>query len=214
MSTHDAAPDSAPDQSEHLRVEIHTGEYIALGAVRTRHQRLRDVLENLIAPYLHLENARIQFLARGPARGPVPVDALLVSQEHIRIAIPYEEGAPSAPRASHPSYVPKYPVPARLYLDTLEIRGNLHIREGEDAFHAVQNLSEPFLAVTEASVYYSDARHSLPFACPVVIVNRKFVNFIALQPQQNEAADSGFGRLLARSSSLAARMMRTASMSA
>jgi len=213
MSTHDAGPNVAPEQSEHLRVEIHMGEYIALGTVHTRHQRLRDVLENLTSPYLHLENARIQFLARDPTRAPLPVDVLLVSQEHIRIAIPYEEGGDTqAARTSHPRYVPKYPVPARLYLDTMEIRGNLHIREGEDAFQAVQNLSEPFLTITEALVYYSDARHSLPFTCPVVIVNRRFVNLIALQPKQNETVDSALGRLLARSSSLAARMMRTASM--
>lgn len=213
MSTRDATPDGEAGQGENLRVEIHTGEYIVLGILCTRHQRLRDVLENLTSPYMHLENARVQFLTRSSARGPVPVDALLVSPEHIRIAIPYEESDAPAARASHPQYVPKYPVPARLFLDIMEIRGNLHIREGEDAFHTVQNLSEPFLAVTEASVYYSDTRHSLPFKCPVVIVNRRFVNLIALQPKQNEAMDSRLGSLLARSGSLASRMIRAPSMS-
>lgn len=213
MSTLDAAPDSATNQSELLRVEIHTGEYIALGVVCTRHQRLRDVLENLTAPYLHMENARVQFLARGLSRKPVSVDSLLVSPEHIRMAIPYEEDEPPVTRTSHPCYIPKYPVSARLYLDTMEIRGSLHVREGEDAFHAVQHLPEPFLAVTKAWVCYFDTRYSLPFTCPVVIVNRRFVNLIALEPKQDEAVDTELGRLLARSSSLAARMMRTASMS-
>ncbi len=198
---------------EALRVEIHTGEYIALGVVRTRHERLRDVLENLTAPYLHMENARMQFMARGLSRKPVSVDSLLISPEHIRMAIPYEEEGTSAARTSHPCYVPKYPVSARLYLDTMEIRGSLHIREGEDAFHAVQHLSEPFLAVTQAWVCYLDTRYSLPFTCPVVIVNRRFVNLIALEPKQNEAVDTELGRLLAHSSSLAARMMRTPTLS-
>ncbi|MDH7488703.1 MAG: hypothetical protein QHH80_04245 [Anaerolineae bacterium] len=184
MNTLDRIADISTQQGETLRVEIHTGEYIALGTAVTRHQRLMDVLENLTSSYLRLENARLQFLDRGNA--PQTVDSLLVSRDHIRIAIPYEEeNAPEA-RKTHPRYIPKYPVAASLYMDSMAIEGYLHIREGEDAFLATQNLAEPFIAITEAAVRYLDQGRSLPFRCPVVIVNRRFVNLIALRPQPTD----------------------------
>lgn len=206
------APDSSVKQGETLRVEIHTGEYIALGTVVTRHQRLIDVLENLTSPYLRLENARIQYLDR--RNGPQNVESLLVSRDHLRIAIPYEEESAPDTRKSHPRYIPKYPVAASLYMDNMEIEGNLHIREGEDAFLATQNLTDPFIAITEVAVRYLDQGRSLPFRCPVVIVNRRFVNLIALRPQTTDDMHSRLERLLTHSSSLAARILRAPSLSA
>lgn len=211
-NTTDAATEGGTTPDETLRVEIHTGDYVALGTVVTRHQRLMDVLENLASPYLRLESAQVQFLGRGSA--PQATEVLLVSSDHVRIAIPYEEErAPEAGRL-HPRYVPKYPVAASLYMADMEIEGNIHIREGEDAFLAAQNLSEPFIAVTEALVRYLDPSRSLPFRCPVVIVNRRFVNLIALRPRPRDQARSRLERLLAQSSSLAARMHRAPSLSA
>lgn len=207
----DMATENDTNHGEVLRVEIHTGEYVALGTIVTRHQRLMDVLENLTSPYLRLENVRIQFLDRGNA--PQTMDTLLVSRDHIRIAIPYEEESAPEARKSHPRYIPKYPVAASLYADSMEIEGNLHVREGEDAFLATQNLAEPFIAVTEAAVRYLDQGRSLPFRCPVVIVNRQFVHLIALRPQPHDLAHSRLERLLAHSSSLGARMLRTPTLS-
>lgn len=208
----DIAIDSSATQDETLRVEIHTGEYIALGAIVTRHQRLMDVLENLTSPYLRLECARVQFLEQG--NGPQVMETLLVARDHIRIAIPYEEEAAPGARKSHPRYVPKYPVAASLYMDRMQIEGNLHIREGEEAVVAAQNLSDAFIAITAAWVRYLDQARSLPFHCPVVVVNRRFVNLIALRPQPREQARSRLEKLLTNPSSLAARMLRTSSLSA
>lgn len=210
--TLDATTESGATSEDTLRVEIHTGDYVAMGTVVTRHQRLMDVLENLASPYLRLERAQVQFLGRASA--PQSVEVLLVSSAHIRIAIPYEEERASEARSLHPRYVPKYPTAASLYMDAMEIEGNLHIREGEEALLATQNLSEPFIAVTESLVRYLDPGRSLPFRCPVVIVNRRFVNLIALRPQPREQAHSPLQRLLAHSSSLAARMQRAPSFSA
>ncbi len=199
-------------EEETLRVEIHTGEYIALGTVVTRHQRLMDVLENLTSPYLRLDNARIQFLDR--RNGPQSVETLLVSRDHIRIAIPYEEECVPETRRSHPRYIPKYPVAVSLYMEGMEIEGNLHIREGEEAFLATQNLADPFIAMTDAAVRYLDQGRSLPFCCPVVIVNRRFVNLIALRPPPTDSIHSRLAKLLTHSGSLAARILRTPSLSA
>ncbi|GAB4401574.1 MAG: hypothetical protein Kow00123_10960 [Anaerolineales bacterium] len=212
MNTLDTTTDIGTQQGETLRVEIHTGEYIALGTVVTRHQRLMDVLENLTSPYLRLENARLQFLDRGNA--PQTVESLLVSRDHIRIAIPYEEEIAPETRKSHPRYIPKYPVAASLYMDSMAIEGYLHIREGEDAFLATQNLVEPFIAITEAAVRYLDQGRSLPFRCPVVIVNRQFVNLIALRPQPTDDVHSRLEKFLTHSSSLAARILRAPTVSA
>ncbi|GEM_PF-1483822 len=215
MTTSDLATptDSSRTHGETLRVEIHAGDYIALGTVTTRHQRLMDVLENLTSPYLRLENARIQSLNR-VGIGPQTEDALLVSRDHIRIAIPYEEESAPETRRSHPRYIPKYPVAAALYMDNMEIEGHLHIREGEDAFLAAQNLAEPFIAVTDASVRYLDQSRSLPFRCPVLIANRQYVHLIALRPQPDDQVHSRLEQLLAHSSSLAARILRAPTLSA
>lgn len=211
-NTLDPTAEDGARSEETLRVEIHTGDYVALGTVVTRHQRLMDVLENLASPYLRLESAQVQFLGRGST--PQTTEALLVSSDHIRIAIPYEEEHAPEVRRLHPRYVPKYPATASLYMDTMEIEGNIHIREGEDAFLATQNLSEPFIAVTESLVRYLDPGRSLPFRCPVVIVNRRFVNLIVLGSRPGDQARSRLEKLLAQSSSLAARMQRAPGLSA
>jgi hypothetical protein len=200
------------NETETLRVEIHTGAYIALGIVAARQQRLIDMLGNPASPYISLESARLQPL-HGTARECLgSTETLLVSRQDIRIAMPYENGSHVRNSRLHPQYVPKYPVPARICLDVMEIEGQIHIRESEDALYAAQNLNAPLVAVTQARVRYLDETHSLPFASDIVIVNRAFVQFMILRPKQSYWSNSLLDTLMAHSGTLGMRMNRAASL--
>lgn len=194
-----------------LRVEIHTGSYIALGLVQTRHQRLMDVLDNLTSPYLRLGNAHMQPLRIDGREGFHSAETLLVSKQDIRLAMPYEDGN-NAPYTGpqHPQYIPKCPVPARIYLDIMEIEGQIWVREGEDPLQAAQHLNAPLIAVTHARVRYLDESRSLPFENDIVVVNRKFIQFISLRSERR--THSRLETLLARSSTLGMRMAHAASL--
>ena len=192
-----------------LRVEIHTGPYIIFGAVQTRHERLIDVLENLSSPYLQVENAEVQPLKTGTGRnGFRSVGTLMISRKDIRLALPYENGSVLSSGKAHPQYVPKYPVPAQLFMDIMEVEGNIYVREGEDALAATQNMTMPFLAVTHANVRYLDETLSSPFAANIAVVNRDFVTLIALRQGPPDRTNSRLEQLLAQSSNLGVRLAR------
>jgi len=209
MSTADQA--TPKNGNGALRVEIHTGAYIIFAVVQTRHQRLIDVLENLTSPYLQVENAEVQPLRNGKGRnGFQSAGTLMIRCRDIRMALPYENGSELETGRLHPQYVPKYPVPARLFMDSMEIEGNIYVREGEDALTATQNMSVPFIAVTHANVRYLDETLSSPFAASIAVVNRDFVNLIALRQAQPNPSNSRLEQLLAQSSHLGERLARKA----
>ena len=209
----DNTTSAQPNENETgiLRVEIHTGSYIALGMVQTRHQRLIDVLDNMTSPYLRLENARIQPLHTNDREGLCATETLLVSRSDIRIAMPHEPGDDTRhSRLQHPQYIPKCPVPAKIYLDIMEIEGQIYIREGEDALHATQHLTAPLIAVTQARVRYLDESRSLPFESDIIVVNREFIQLISLLSELSRRPNSRLEELLSRSSTLGMRVARAA----
>jgi len=201
------------DEIGMLRVEIHTGSYIALGLVQTRHQRLLDVLDNLTLPYLRLESAHIQPLRADGRQNFRDAETLLVSRQDIRLAMPYEDGHNVRQSGLlHPQYIPKCPVPARIYLDIMEIEGQIYVCEGEDPLQAAQHLNAPLIAVTHARVRYLDESRSLPFESDIIVVNRRFIQLIGLRSELSCRTHSRLETLLARSSTLGMRTAHAASL--
>jgi len=160
-----------------LKVEVHTQEYTILGTIRTRHERLKDVLENWFHPFLPLEEAVV--LHRGPWGKAIreEVKSVMVRLEEIVIAMPYED-IPTGDRSYHPKFVPKYPVAALIQAGRMEIEGKIFIRQEEEAEFGIISSPEPFLAVTEAKVSYPYDEHIPPFTSQVVLVNRDRIQLI------------------------------------
>lgn len=160
-----------------LKVEVHTEEHTVLGAIRTRHERLKDVLENWFHPFLPLEEAVV--LHRDPSGRAIREEArsVMVRLEEIVIAMPYED-IPTGDRSHHPKFVPKYPVPALIQMGRMEIEGNIFIRQEEEAEFGIISSPEPFIAVTEATVSYPHDEHIPSFTSQVVLVNRDRIQLI------------------------------------
>jgi len=74
-----------------LKVEVHREEYTMLGAIRTRHERLKDILENWFHPFLPLEEAIV--LHQDPSGKTIREEArnVMVHLEEIVITMPYED---------------------------------------------------------------------------------------------------------------------------
>ena len=166
-----------PGVERALKIEVHTEEYTVLGAIRTRHERLKDVLENWLHPFLPLEEAVV--LHREPSGKAIreEVRRIMVHLEEIVIALPYED-IPAGDRSHHPNFVPKYPVPALIQMGRMEIKGKIFIRQEEEAELGIISSPEPFMAVTEAKVSYPHDEHIPSFTAQVVLVNRDRIQLI------------------------------------
>jgi len=126
-----------------LKVEVHTEEYRALGAIRTRHERLKDVLENWLHPFLPLEEAVV--VHRDPSGKAIQEEArsVMVRLEQILIAMPYED-IPTGDRSHHPKFVLKYPVPTLIHVGRMEIKGKIFIHHGGKRSSASSPPPSPF----------------------------------------------------------------------
>lgn len=160
-----------------LKVEVHTEQYTVLGAIQTRHERLKDVLENWFHPFLPLEEAVV--LDRDPSGKAIQeeVRSVMVRLGEILIAMPYED-IPTGDRSHHPKFVPKYPVLALIQVGRMEIEGKIFIRQGEEAEFGIISSREPFIAVTGAKVSYRHDEHIPSFTAQVVLVNRDRIQLI------------------------------------
>lgn len=160
-----------------IKVEIHTAEYVILGSVATRHERLKDVLENAFHPFLAMEEAVILHREPGGEVAREELGRVLVRLEEITLAVPHHdipEG--KRDRSAHPRFIPKYPVPAVIHLDCAVIEGDIFVREGEEAEWAMMASQEPFMAVTGARVSYHE--NLPPFTAEVVLLNRDHIHLI------------------------------------
>ena len=160
-----------------LKTEVHTERYTVLGVIRTRHERLKDALENWFHPFLPLEEAVV--LHRDPSGKAIreEVGSVMVRLEEIVIAMPYEDIPPSD-RSHHPNFVPKYPIPTLIQTGRMEIEGKIFIRQEEEAEFGIISSPEPFVAVTEAKVSYPHDEHIPPLTSQVVLVNRDRIQLI------------------------------------
>lgn len=161
----------------HMKVELHTSDYIVVGSIQTSHERLKDLLENWFHPFLPLREAAI--VHRGP-KGKVEreeVDKTLVRLSEILIAMPSDD-IPSGDHSGHPKFVPKYAVPAFLQVGQMAIEGEIYIRKEEDAEFGMMASPEPFIAVTGARVTYLHEESASSFTADVVIVNRDRIQLL------------------------------------
>jgi len=162
-----------------MQVELHTEEYSITGSVITRHERLKDLLDNFFHPFLPLEGATIIHHHRWGKPKREEIGDVMVRLDEVILAIPHadiHEG--ERDRSSHPEYVPKYPVQAAIHLHRMVIEGQIFIREGEEAEFAMMASPGRFLAVKGARVSYPYDDHLTSFAAEMVIVNRDHIQLV------------------------------------
>lgn len=162
-----------------MQVELHTEEYTIAGFVITRHERLKDLLENYFHRFLPVKRAIIvPHHPRAKAKSEKAED-VMVRLDEVVLAIPHEDiPETERDRSSHPRYVPKYPVQAAIHLDPMVIEGQVFVREGEEAESAMMASRERFLVVKGAQVSYPYDDHLPSFAAEVVIVSRDHIQLL------------------------------------
>lgn len=160
-----------------MQVELYTKEHRIAGFVITRHERLKDLLENYLHRFLSVKRAII--VPHHPGAKSEKVEDVMVRQDEVVLAIPYD-GIPETEidRSSHPQYVPKYPMRAVIHLHPMVIEGQIFVREGEEAESAMMASRERFLVVKGAQVSYPYNDHLPSFAAEVVIVSRDHIQLL------------------------------------
>ncbi len=159
-----------------MQVELYTEEYRIAGFVITRHERLKDLLENYLHRFLAVKRAII--VPHHPGAKSEKVEDVMVRLDEVILAIPHDDiPETERDRSSHPQYMPKYPVQAVIHLHPMVIEGQVFVREGEEAESAMMASRERFLAVKGAQVSYP-YDHLPSFAAEVVIVNRDHIQLL------------------------------------
>ena len=161
-----------------MQVELHTEDYTIAGSVITRHERLKDLLDNFFHPFLPVEGAIIHHPPWGKSKREETGD-VMVRLDEVILAIPHADiHEDERDRSSHSQYVPKYPVQAAIHLHGMVIQGQIFIREGEEAEFAMIASPERFLAVKGAQVSYPYDDQLTSIAAEMVIVNRDHIQLV------------------------------------
>ena len=162
-----------------MQVEFHTEEYTIVGSVITRHERLKDLLENYFHRFLPVKAATIVPHHPWAKAKSEEVEDVMVRLDEVVLAIPHDDiPETERDRSNHPQYVSKYPVQAAIHLRPMVIEGQIFIREGEEAESAMMASRERFLAAKGAQVSYPYDDHLPSFAAEVVIVNRDHIQLL------------------------------------
>jgi len=162
-----------------MQVELYTKEYTIVGAVITRHERLKDLLENYFHRFLPVKRASIVPLHHRARANSEKVEGVLVRLDEVVLATPRDDILETErDRSSHPEYVSKYPVQAAMHLHLMVIKGQVFVREGEEAESAMMASRERFVVVKGAQVSYPYDDRLPSFAAEVVIVNRDHIQLL------------------------------------
>lgn len=164
-----------------VRVELITAAYRVTGAIQTRFNRVAEILNQLTATHLPVDDATVEEHASDGARRAattiVAVDEILV------MVAPELADAPSGDMR-----VPKQPLRARLAVPPLWLDGTVYVPVGSKPTDGLLNVGERFLPMTDVTI--SSAAHPrLNHDGPVAAVRRDRAHVIQLDGASSDEAD-------------------------
>lgn len=147
-----------------VRVELFTSGYRIAGTIHTRFTRVAEILNQLSATHLPVQNATVAQLGVGEA---VEEQEAIVAVDEILIML-----APDLARAPGGDMrVPKEPVHAVLAIPPLVVAGQVHVPIGSRPMDGLLNVPDRFLPMTAVSVT-SEVHPSLDRTTSVIAVRR------------------------------------------
>lgn len=153
---------SAPRQVE---VDLITDAFRVSGMVRTRFGRVTDILNQLSGAHLAVEHATISEHADPRATLAAP-SALIDLASILLLTAPGLTGA-----ASSEMRIPKRAVKAQLALPPIRVTGTIHVPMGSRPIDGLLNVTDRFLAMTDATIA-SGTHPELERTVPAVAICR------------------------------------------
>jgi hypothetical protein len=142
-----------------VEVDVLTDAYRVSGTIQTRFARLTDILNQQAGTHLTVTRATISEHADPTAT--VAASSTLVAVSAILVmSAPALTGA-----ASSDMRIAKRPVGAQLAIPPLRVIGTIHVTPGGRPVDGVLNMTDRFLAMTDATIssgLYPELEHSVP----------------------------------------------------
>lgn len=144
-----------------VRVELVTARYVVSGTIQTRFSRVAEILNQLTATHVPIEDAAVHEHGQGSAERS---GTAVVAVDEILVMTAADLGAPVPGGEMR---VPKEPVRARLAIGPLWVAGTVYVPVGSRPIDGLLNVPDRFMpmtAVTLTSAAYEDLDRSAPVA--------------------------------------------------
>lgn len=129
-----------------VEVDVLTDAYRITGTIQTRFGRLTDILNQQAAPYLAVSDATISEHADTTATYAAP--SVLVAVSGILLM-----SAPNLVGESNSEMrIAKRPVRAQLAMPPISVTGTIYVAQGSRPIDGLLNVSDRFLAMTDATI--------------------------------------------------------------
>ncbi len=161
-------------------VELYTDQLVVQGSLALPFRRVTEIVNSPERDYLSVDGATVTPLllphqAGGPNAAPV-----LVRRTQVRFIATYTDPSQSRATGGEFAAVHKVPMPCYGFLGPFVFHAHLHIRPGNPLLEVLELGSEPFLPLTQATVYQIAHPEIPPRQHEVIIINRTFLDVIYL----------------------------------
>ena len=148
-----------------VTVDVYTAAYRVSGVVRTRFVRVAEILNQVTASHLSVEQATISEYADPTATIGAP-SALVAMEEILVMIAPGLEG-----EARGEMRIPKRAVRAQLAIPPLRVTGAIHVPMGSRPVDGLLNVPDRFMPMTDATLV-SGAHPELERSVSVLALRR------------------------------------------
>lgn len=128
-----------------VEVDLLTDAFRVSGTVRTRFGRVTDILNQLTGAHLAVEQATIS--EHADPRATLAAPSALIDVASILLLT-----APGLTGASSEMRIPKRTVKAQLALPPIRVTGTIHVPVGSRPIDGLLNVTDRFLAMTDATI--------------------------------------------------------------
>ena len=160
--------------SEEMALALYVGRHRVEGRIATGGYRLLDVLNDPLAEYLQIYDARVT--TRGGRLGNSLVETVVAKSE-ISVAAVFTEEHEAEERRRFTA-IDKRRYPALVLADGFEIQGTAHLGGMPDLRYGLAGELQRFFPITEASVFNPATGERIE--APVVMPNKRLVSLFSL----------------------------------
>ena len=162
----------APEPFTAVRVDLYTAAYRVSGAISTRFTRITDILNQVTANHVLVEQATISeyddpTATLGAQQVQVALDQLLF-------------GSAAVEAVARPEMrIPKRPIKAQIAIPPFRLTGTVHVTQGSRPAEALLNSTDRFLPMTEVTI--SSAAHAeLGRQAPAIALQRRLAHVLLI----------------------------------
>lgn len=165
-----AADPFGSDSLTRVRLDLYTGAYRVSGSVPTRFSRVGDILNQLTASHLLVEQATVSEYADSSAT--LGARQVHVALDQVLLCVAATEGAPRPEMR-----IPKRAVKAQIGIPPFRATGTIHVPQGSRPVDGLLNASDRFVTMTDVTIASAD-HPEVGRSAPAVAVQRRLAHML------------------------------------